>query len=401
MYSSAMRANCEKFEQFLATPGLHGALQSIDQYFAAHGDEYTDIKTFVNDFVTPYLSIMNGYGGPDMGQMQVVDLAVIFDLQLAHFTKPGIGWSQFSSGSSSWVQAMAQAAKAALDLQIMTDVTVLSVATNPTTGKVSVAWGSKGPVVVDEFDKVILTTDMWTNANLLGGANNSTYWNQLYSKYLDKPPVPPQGPPPDPKTAKWNLMQGACYIHTDASMLAPSLRPLQQETLQFNAYFAGRPDGSYDIAKTFTTYILKNLLPDDQAQHADGLYLTMYGYIPGPGDKQPAPETTIKVSKNWIHGHWVASFLDGPKQTTHLMQGLGRFSYPGQLNTNVYFAGNNVVIDSEDGALVSAMAIADYAFGIPYPLPALLKHPLEYAAAIAVYTGLYKVMFPGHAPMFV
>jgi len=83
------------------------------------------------------------------------------------------------------------------------------------------------------------------------------------------------------------------------------------------------------------------------------------------------------------------------------MQGLGRFSYPGQLNTNVYFAGNNVVIDSEDGALVSAMAIADYAFGIPYPLPALLKHPLEYAAAIAVYTGLYKVMFPGHAPMFV
>jgi len=273
MYSSAMRANCEKFEKFLATPGLHGALQSIDQYFAAHGDEYTDVKTFVNDFVTPYLSIMNGYGGPDMGQMQVVDLAVIFDLQLAHFTKPGIGWSQFSSGSSSWVQAMAQAAKAALDLQIMTDVTVLSVATNPTTGKVSVAWGSKGPVVVDEFDKVILTTDMWTNANLLGGANNSTYWNQLYSKYLDKPPVPPQGPPPDPKTAKWNLMQGACYIHTDASMLAPSLRPLQQETLQFNAYFAGRPDGSYDIAKTFTTYILKNLLPGDQAQHADGLYL--------------------------------------------------------------------------------------------------------------------------------
>jgi hypothetical protein len=72
---------------------------------------------------------------------------------------------------------------------------------------------------------------------------------------------------------------GMCYIHTDSSMLSPDLMG-QQETLQFNAYYSpGSQDGNYDLGKTFTTYIQKNVLSDPDA---GGLYLTMYGYTSRP-----------------------------------------------------------------------------------------------------------------------
>lgn len=87
---------------------------------------------------------------------------------------------------------------------------------------------------------------------------------------------------------------------------------------------------------------------------------------------------------------WAASFMGGPKKTLHMAQGLGLFTYPGQVDTNVYFAGNNTTTDSEEGALDSAMAIASYAFGALYPIEGF--DPLAWAMFLVFY---FEVMFPG------
>jgi hypothetical protein len=68
------------------------------------------------------------------------------------------------------------------------------------------------------------------------------------------------------------------------------------------------------------------------------------------------------------------------------------------MNTNVYFAGNNATADSEEGALDSALALANYAFGVEYPLA---KFSGESLFAYFMYTVYHNVMFPkqnaGHA----
>jgi len=179
-------------------------------------------------------------------------------------------------------------------------------------------------------------------------------------------------------------------------MLSPDLME-QEETLQFNAYYAqGTANGNYDLTKTFTTYIQKNVLNDPDA---DGLYLTMYGYIPNAanGDKVPDP-TKVFFQEPWTHGKWTPSFMSGPKAQLYLAQGLGNISYSGQMNTNIYFAGNNTTADSEEGALDSALAIANYAFGVEYPLA---EFEAESLFAYFMYTVYHNVMFPkqnaGHA----
>jgi len=247
---------------------------------------------------------------------------------------------------------------------------------------VNVNWQSNTTkqILGKTFDKVVLTTDMWTNSKLLNNTNNAYFWNNLYEKYIGYPATP-NGPAP-----VWDLMWGKCYIHTDSSMLSSDLR-LQEETLQFTAFYApGNQDENYDLSKTYTTYIQKNLLNNPAA---DGLYLTMYGYVPDPAtEKVPAQNTWLTPPITWTHGKWTPAFMGGAKGNLHMAQGLGSISYPGQMNTNVYFAGNNATTDSEEGALDSAMIIAEYAFNVPYPLPSL--NPLAWF----MYETFHNVMFP-------
>lgn len=384
LYSPEMADDAELFEAFLELSLVTGwGGKSLQSYFDDPPGplKYQDPQRFVNYLLKPYLSIINGYGAALLEETTFGDMFPIFadipftKTPLGSFTQPGTGWQRFTNGASSWVQAMADVAAKTMTPRIILNSRAADVWTDMEDGnRVHVQWvDADKNISEDTFDKVVLTTDMWTNAEILNNDNNSKLWNELYVKHIDK--------------KLWPLMPGKCYIHTDESMLSPDLRE-QEETLQFNAYYApGTADGNYDLSKTFTTYIQKNVLGDPDA---DGLYLSMYGYIPDPsaGDKVPDCDKVL-FEEVWTHGKWTPSFMGGVKKNLHLAQGLGNVSYPSQKDSNVYFAGNNTTTDSEEGALDSAMIIADYAFDVSYPMGA---NPLAFAM---YYIYQHEVMFPG------
>ncbi|HEY9152120.1 MAG TPA: hypothetical protein VIN60_04485, partial [Anaerolineales bacterium] len=104
----------------------------------------------------------------------------------------------------------------------------------------------------------------------------------------------------------------------------------------------------------------------------------------------------VYFQEAWTHGRWTPSAMDGPKTQLYLAQGKGlNLSYPGQMDTNIYFAGNNTTVDSEEGGLVSAMAIANYAFGVDYPL---INLSLESLFAFSMYSLYADIMFPNMTP---
>jgi hypothetical protein len=389
LFDKDMMSDCKMFQDFLEISITEWANVTLTDFFKNPplNMVFKNKDKFVNYFLKPYLSIINGYGNALMDSTTLADLFPLFayipleKTPQGSFTKPGTGWQRFHNGAQSWVQAMADVALQYQQSDISLNYTATQVYTDPQTGKVSVAClDENNEPHVYKFDKVVLTTDMWTNSKLLNNPNNTYFWKNLYEQYIGYPASPTN---PNPV---WDLMWGKCYIHTDSSVLSPDLR-LQQETLQFTAYYApGNADGNYDLEKTFTTYMQKNLLNDPKA---DGLYLTMYGYVPDPAvDKIPAENTWLTEPIVWTHGKWTPAFMGGAKSNLHKAQGLGSISYPGQMNTNVYFAGNNATADSEEGALDAAMIIAEYAFGIPYPLPSL--NPLAWF----MYEMYHNVMFP-------
>jgi hypothetical protein len=389
LFDADMMYDCQLFQAFLEISVLEWANTTLKEFFKSPPPPlvFKNKQRFLDYFLKPYLSIINGYGSALMDTTTMADLFPLFakipfeNTPLGSFTKPGMGWQRFTNGAQSWVQAMAKVAQSLAPSTIITNCSVIGVYTDQS-NVVHVSWQSNTSKQILEktFDKVVLTTDMWTNSKLLNNANNAYYWNNPYEKYVGYPQTPNR---PNPV---WPLMWGKCYIHTDESMLSPDLR-LQEETLQFTASYApGTSDGNYDLSKTFTTYIQKNLLNDPAA---DGLYLTMYGYIPDPAkDKTPAQNTWLTPPITWTHGKWTPAFMGGPKGNLHMAQGLGSISYPGQMNTNVYFAGNNATADSEEGALDSAMIIAEYAFNVAYPLPSL--NPMAWF----MYETYHNVMFP-------
>lgn len=381
MYSAGVKADIQTFQDFveLSIAKKDWRNETLQEYFGKNGGSYRNSDFFQLYILAPYLSIINGYGNALMNDTNFLDMWPLFadmflpkswnfPTPLGSFSKPGTGWQRFAKGAQTWVQAMLDVAQSYLPsaINVILNSSVQSVWTDQTTGQVSVQWDGG----TQAFDKVVLTTDMWTNSKLLNNPQNQYYWNNVYynpnfgypiGDYRDTN-MKPSGP-----HVTWDLLWGKCYIHTDSSMLSPDLMQ-QEETLQFNAWYApyNNPDGSnFDLEKTFTTYIQKNVLNDPGA---DGLYLTMYGYIPDnvPGQKMPDPTKVIKALP-WTHGRWVPSAMGGPKTKLYMAQGLGNIPYSGQMNTNVYFAGNNTTIDSEDGALMSALAIANYAFGVEYP----------------------------------
>ena len=103
---------------------------------------------------------------------------------------------------------------------------------------------------------------------------------------------------------------------------------------------------------------------------------------------------------NWIHAMWLPSFMWDQKEMMRNAQGVSPYvaPLPIQKETRIYFAGNNLTMDSEEGALVSAMAVAHYAFNVD-PLAIVLGStwPLDSQAIVArvFYLAMYNLMFPG------
>jgi len=385
MYTPAMLADAQRFQSFIDVALFEGwADKTIAEYFASLTVPYENQSDFLNYFLFPYLSIINGYGAALDTEVTFADLVPLFANipgvypGLGSFTTPGSGYSRFLNGASSLVGALATQAQALKPATVCMSSTVVSISASPTLpGPVTVTWGTtlSPATTTDQFDKVVITTDILTAAGLLNNPANSALWTSLYSKYLSP--------------AQWPLLPGKCYIHTDANMLSPDLQQ-QQESLQFTAYYAPQTAPPYyDMFKTYTTYLQQNIHGTVASQ---GLYLTMYGYIPDATDPVPDPSTVL-FEEVWQHGMWLPTFMLPAKQALHMAQGVGvSLTYPGQLDTGIYFAGNNTTADSLEHAFISGEVIANYAFGASYPFMGLT---LRHLAARGMYDLFYdEFMFP-------
>lgn len=350
----------------------------IERYLQLKGVDWT--TNFFRYLLIPYLSIINGYGTGDLLETTFEDLFPIFvKLPLIQklgpygaFTEPGKGWDRFTDGATAWVAAMASYAKTK-GATIKGGRTVLAVYPKAN-GKVVVEHASSAdvqaavtnpmhpvPRTIDQFDDVVLTTDMTTNRALLDNAQNALYASQKDYIAADK----------------FALIPGVCYIHQDDECLSPTLRDKKEDGQFVGTYSFGptAPGGNayglpYDLRNAFQTYLMKNILGTPFDCHVSM-------YADASGAKLPDPAKVL-YKKEWRHGRWVASFFDRAKKELHRIQGLG----------NIWFAGNNTTVDSEEGALVSAMALADHMF------PEWV-YPFEPASeAFMFYEHFRGVMFP-------
>ena len=342
---------------------------------------YTVFETY---FLDPYLSIMNGYGAALLDQIYVPEAAFLWNNNYASFTSWSSEFMRFHYGAMQWVQTMAQDAVNLMpngSVKIVTGASVTDVYPGP--NGPSVVWDIGGkPKAPQIFDSVVLTTDMATNGELLGGLNNPL--SNFYADYVGQ--------------GIWDLIPGYCYLHQDSSILAPGMPNPPEETLQFTAYWATQ-QLPFDLTKSWTTFSYKNLMgvadPDFE------YYLTMYGFDPATDPNVPVPNNPVAPTPmNWVHGMWLPSFMWNQKVMMRNAQGVSPYvaPLPMQKDTHIYFAGNNLTMDSEEGALVSAMAVAHYAFNVD-PLAIVLGStwPLDSQAIVArvFYLAMYNLMFPG------
>lgn len=380
-----MEDDCRSLQDFIRNPidDFRWLTRSLQDWFDDPPKPLANPNDFLTYFVDPYLSIMNGYGVPTMDSVLFYDLIPLFgkvpffDGPMGSWTEPGKGWQRWQKGARSWVETMhgvAAGAFANLDLKLSTRATAVWLEDD---GPVTVVWEG-GPPDGVAFDKVVLTTDMHTNAALLDNAKNTTAWERWYADVLSE--------------TRWDKLQaGTCYIHADENIFSPHLRD-QQELVQFTAYWStkGAPDNMpYNPATTYATYLVGNVR---QEAAADGLFVTMYG----PEDTIVREPKDPIVTEKFTHGLWLPSAMKDSTKVVHRAQGVGGLNGTQPIlpntGTNLYFAGNNTTMDSVEGALVSAMVIANYAFGAPYPL--LRMRPLS-AAAFGMYLALYlELMFP-------
>lgn len=384
MYTPVMFRNAQRFQTFMDVALLEGyADKTLQWYFDNEPIKYEDQEAFLEYFIYPYLSIINGYGAALADQVTFEDLVPLFANfppkypGLGSFTMPGAGYARFLNGASSLVDALAaQAQKLTGAKQYLYSTVVSVAAASSLPGPVTVIWKDRnGTPTTQQFDKVIITTDMLTAGGLLNNTANGRLWEQLYSKYLT--------------TQQWKgLLPGKCYIHTDVNILSPDLRQ-QQETLQFTAYYAADEEPPYySMWDTYTTYLQSNIHGTVGSQ---GLYLTMYGYIPdGSNPRQRVPDPgSVLFEEEWTHGMWLPSFMLDSKCALHMAQGKGMTqSYPGQLDTGIYFAGNNTTADSLEQAFVSGEIIANYACGARFPFAG------EVAAYFMYQLFYQEFMFP-------
>jgi hypothetical protein len=404
MYSPAMMTASNAFETYMdfALFDAGKTVKEVLQSASGYGSEQ-DKKMWIDHFLWPYLSIINGYGAALMGETLIGDLLPFFmtifavpSTPLGSFTQPGKGWQRFTQGAQSWVQAMYDVAATPSNGWVTPHLgcTVTSVNWPDPTGKPQVTWTDANGVQhsPQTFDMVISTVDMQTNWGFLQDSKYAAF----YQPFINP--------------SAWSLQQGWCTIHRDPTVLSPRLSNTngqtgyEQETLQFTAYYAPQPTFPfYDLYSTYTTYLQANLLGDPGAA---GIYNTMYGYDPNNDPrvkgkvKLPNPATVVyETPLPWIHSKLAPSFSGPAKANLFKAQapGLTR-SYAGQQQTGLYFAGNNTTYDSEDGALEAAMIIANYAFGIDYPfrtLPVSGHNIFTELIAQYLYEHYSNVMFPG------
>ncbi len=351
----------------------------VERYLQVKGVDWT--TNFFRYLLIPYLSIINGYGTGDLLETTFEDLFPIFTKlpviqalgPYGCFTEPGKGWDRFTDGATAWVAAMASYAKTK-GANIQCGRTVLAVYPSSGGKKVTIEHAATADVVaaaanpmlpvprkVDVFDDVVLTTDMTTNRSILDNPQNALYASQ--KDYI--------------AASKFALIPGVCYIHQDDECLSPTLRDKKEDGQFVGTYSMGQtaPGGNdyglpYDLTNAFQTYLMKNILGTPVDCHVSM-------YADASNAKLPDPAKTL-YKKEWRHGRWVASFFDQAKKELHRVQGLG----------HIWFAGNNTTVDSEEGALVSAMSIADQMF------PEWV-YPFDIASeAFMFYEHFESVMFP-------
>ena len=334
LYTPQNQASAKKFVNDILMSVDNGTFsQTMGAYLPTSGLS----KDFVSYMLMPYLSVLNGYGDDkQLLEAQFSDLFVLFvDLSTKHipgplaaFLQPGLGWLRFTNGSASWINAMAGFATT-YGAKILTSTSADAVWPDPSGTGVWVQWGNaESPAEhAEQFDTVVLTTDMDSNYALLNNDRNPNFATQ--KRYI-APSV-------------FQLNPGSCYIHQDINVLAPWLRD-QQEILQFTA-LAPPPPGSslpYDMAQSYSTWLVQNMV----SGLPEPVYVSMYGGYNPP--TVPNPAKLLGDPIQWKHGRFLGSMMLDAKRQVHNIQGLG----------NTWFAGNNTTTDSEEGALLSAMIIA-------------------------------------------
>jgi hypothetical protein len=358
------RFDAERFERdvhrapFLKINGRRIFELGVGEYLKLAG--ISREGNFFRYLLIPYLCIINGYGTVDLLETTMQDLWPLFtrlpgaqdEGPYGSFLRTGRGWDRFTDGSTAWVKAMTDGAvKRGARVELAANVTRVA----RRKGEWIVEWldgasyGAGGvalePGTVKHeaaFDCVVLTTDMTTNLQLLGHDENPH--RDQHERYMSRD--------------RFRLLPGVCYIHQDSSLLAPSLRD-DKEDGQFTGEYAwgAGDEGSafynlpYDLGACFQTYMMHNIMGTPAP-----CYVSMYAE--DRAARVPAPDKTI-FRRTWRHGRWVASFFRQAKRELHRVQGLD----------NLWFAGNNTTVDAEEGALLSAMIIAQHAAGYRYPFP--------------------------------
>jgi hypothetical protein len=381
-YDAAARQHAAEFQHdvrwgpFTPLDGITFATK-VEDYLRAKNLPWS--SSFFRYLLIPYLCIINGYGTADLLETTFEDLFPIFTKLPAiqdkgpygSFTEPGTGWDRFTDGATSWCLAMARYASGK-GATIELGRTVLAVYPTADRRQAVIEHASSADIEraridpshsiarrTETFDEVVLTTDMTTNRALLDNPRNGYY--AVQKDYI--------------AADKFALIPGICFIHQDDECLSPHLRDKKEDGQFVGAYSWGPAPGNaydlpYDLSTTFQTYLMKNILGTPVDCHVSM-------YAEASGAKLPAPDKTIHV-KTWRHGRWVASFFDKAKKELHRIQGLG----------HVWFAGNNTTVDSEEGALVSALIIANRI--VPQSV-----YPFELASeAYFFYQYFQNVMFP-------
>jgi NAD(P)-binding Rossmann-like domain len=355
-------ADCQTFQNLLqAKWNLGYALElmtTVQSFIQENAAQFTngDPTNFITYFLDGYMSIMNGYGNALLGTLLIADLAPLFDLGYASFTDDVNGYARFKNGADGWVQQMWSLAQSALGttaLQGVFQSTVTSV--YPSAAGPTVVWQnangqSSGPQV---FDVVVSTLDMRSNSTILNNANNAL-WEKVFEPAIGTLSG-------DSATTVWPLLPGFCTLHQDPdAVLAPTPG---EEVLQFNAVPGVIGNGpSFNLLQSNSTYIASNLMNIPNVSRDEDWYVTMYGFIP---EASQQPKNAV-WSGSWTHGMWLPTFMIPEKLKFHRAQSKSQYHTPhfDQAQTNIFFAGNNLVMDSEEGALVSGLAVAKYAFGV-------------------------------------
>ena len=359
------------------------------------------------------MSIMNGYGQALVDKVTVMDIAPLFLLGYASFTKDPSQFGRFRNGAGYWVQTMFAQARSHFGTKLAFNDRCRVIGVIPQEGgPVRVQWltkpnWNKGSdlAVEKQFDYVVSTVDMNTNSRMLDIPDNhaSGMWN-WYRPYVG---VVSQKDGADFNDV-WPLEPGYCYLHTDATMFPTGTPTPAEEVLQFTAYWS--PPGAnstkpYDIVWTWTTYIERNLLGGKAGTDPDfDYFLTMYGFNPngkknadGSPIKVPADSSIVK-QMSWTHGMWLPSFMMSQKEQFGTVQGVSPTNHnpivvSPRRRSNVFFAGNNLTMDSEEGAFGSAMALAKYMFDIDAPRCIAGAGGFEQEFGVAEYLFFYELMF--------